>query len=71
MFKKICFHAALFTVLTGCLSSPAPRKGKVYISKQGGQYLLYREGQPFTIKGAAGFENLRELHAVGGNTIRT
>lgn len=72
MFKKICFRAALFTVLTGCLSSPAPvHKGKVYISKEGGQYLLYREGQPFAIKGAAGFENLRELHAAGGNTIRT
>ncbi|MFX1706354.1 glycoside hydrolase family 2 TIM barrel-domain containing protein [Chitinophaga sp. CC14] len=72
MLKKICFHAALLTVLTGCLSSPAPlRKGKVYIGKQGDQYQLYREGQPFTIKGAAGFENLRELSAAGGNTIRT
>ncbi|MET3879273.1 glycoside hydrolase family 2 TIM barrel-domain containing protein [Chitinophaga sp. OAE865] len=72
MFKKISFYAALCAVLTGCISSPAPlRKGKVYVGKEGKQYVLYRDGQPFRIKGAAGTENFAALHAAGGNTIRT
>jgi len=42
----------------------------VYIKKQNGKYLLYRNGKPFFIKGASGYTNLKQLSAAGGNTIR-
>lgn len=47
------------------------RNKKVFIREQDGKYTLFREGQPFLIKGAAGFSNLRQLRESGGNTIRT
>ena len=42
----------------------------VYIKNQNGKYLLYRNGEPFFVKGASGFTNLKQLRAAGGNTIR-
>ncbi|MCC5938212.1 MAG: hypothetical protein JJU34_13110 [Lunatimonas sp.] len=36
-----------------------------------GRAVLYREGVPFRIKGAAGTEHLDKLAAYGGNSIRT
>ncbi|CAL1519419.1 glycoside hydrolase family 2 TIM barrel-domain containing protein [Chitinophaga sp. MM2321] len=75
MIKKSWFHihiAALLVILAGCTSSPTPNHNrKVFISKEGAQYTLYRDGSPYMIKGAAGFEDLRKLHDAGGNTIRT
>ncbi len=44
---------------------------KVFILKQDKYYTLYRNGQPFIIKGAAGTSHLRELQEAGGNTLRT
>jgi hypothetical protein len=52
-------------------SQPADSAKKaVYIKKQNGRYLLYRNGEPFFIKGASGFTNLKQLQEAGGNTIR-
>jgi hypothetical protein len=42
----------------------------VCIKTQNGKYTLYRNGQPFFIKGVAGFTNLKRLKEAGGNTIR-
>jgi hypothetical protein len=42
----------------------------VYIKNQNGKYLLYRNGEPFLVKGASGFTNLKQLAEAGGNTIR-
>jgi hypothetical protein len=42
----------------------------VYIKTQNGKYTLYRNGQPFFIKGVSGFTNLKRLKEAGGNTIR-
>lgn len=62
---------AIFCVFTSCLNSKKPNKnGKVFISHEGKRYVLYRDGKPYTIKGAAGFTNLKQLHDAGGNTIR-
>lgn len=44
---------------------------KVFILKQHNRYTLYRNGQPFFIKGAAGTSHLRQLQQAGGNTLRT
>lgn len=42
----------------------------VEILKSGHQYHLYRNGQPFFIKGAAGFSHYDRLKECGGNSIR-
>lgn len=55
-----------------CRRAPPPSVSrKVYIGQDGGRYAIFRDGQPFTVKGAAGNGNLRALKAAGGNTIRT
>lgn len=43
----------------------------VFIKQEKGQYTLYRNGQPFMIKGASGYTHLDKLREIGGNTIRT
>jgi hypothetical protein len=51
-------------------SSVSDPKKAVYINKTEGKYSLYRNGQPFIVKGAAGYTHLKELKELGGNTIR-
>jgi Glycosyl hydrolases family 2, TIM barrel domain len=58
--------------LTACNTVPPVNKNrKVYIDNTNGKYTLFRDGQPYMVKGAAGFTNLAALKAAGGNTIRT
>ena len=53
-------------------SYDAPDRGKkVFISREADRYVLYRNGQPFMVKGASGNAWLKELHEAGGNTVRT
>jgi hypothetical protein len=42
---------------------------KVAINKQNGRYSFHHSGQPFTVKGGAGFTHIKELVNCGGNTI--
>lgn len=58
--------------MTACRQAPAPPAGrKVYIGESDGRYTIFRDGQPFIVKGAAGNGRLEALKAAGGNTIRT
>lgn len=43
----------------------------VELKKVDGRWMLYRNGQPFLVKGGAGYTYLGELAGIGGNTIRT
>lgn len=43
---------------------------KVEIKKQRGKYLLLRNGEPYYIKGGAGFDHYDKLKEYGGNSIR-
>jgi len=52
-------------------SPPDTHHRKVFIQKDGKQYTIYRNGQPFTVKGASGYTQLAEVREAGGNTIRT
>jgi len=45
-------------------------KRKVFISYKGGKFTLYRNGQPFFVKGGSGYTHLATLYESGGNTIR-
>lgn len=68
----------ILSCLLLCLSSLAcnqsqsidSAKKTVYIKNEDGKYVLYRNGEPFFVKGASGFTNLKQLSAAGGNTIR-
>jgi len=57
--------AALIAV--GC----APSAGTVTIHKSGQDYQLLRDGEPYTILGVGGFEDLPRLKRYGANTVRT
>lgn len=52
-----------------CYERPSTETG-VWIEGKGGNYTLYRNGQPFLIKGASGHGHFRELAQAGGNTLR-
>lgn len=59
------------TVLLGCKGQTEHAiHTTVYVKNQHGRYILYRNGQAFTVKGGAGFTNLEKLNEAGGNTIR-
>nr|WP_230392329.1 glycoside hydrolase family 2 TIM barrel-domain containing protein [Pontibacter sp. FD36] len=42
----------------------------VEVVKEGEKYTLYRNGEPYFIKGAAGYEHFDKVAAYGGNSIR-
>lgn len=42
----------------------------VYVKKTDGGFQLYRNGEPFYIRGASGNAHFKELANIGGNTIR-
>ncbi len=44
---------------------------KVEVKKIGINYLLYKDGKPYYIKGAGGYSYLDDLNKHGGNSIRT
>lgn len=43
---------------------------EVFVKENNGKYILYRNGQPYFIKGAAGSSHFNTLKNIGGNTIR-
>src|SRR5687767_7723484 len=47
-----------------------PPVANVVIKKEKGQYQLYRNGEPYFIKGAGGYKYYERLKACGGNSIR-
>jgi hypothetical protein len=58
--------------MAACRRAPVPSAlHKVYIGQSGGRYTIFRDGRPFTVKGAAGTGQLQALKTAGGNTIRT
>lgn len=72
IFKvDVCCFFLLFFLMACNYSKPGNTSNKtVYIKSQNGKYTLYRNGQPFFVKGASGFTNLKRLKEAGGNTIR-
>jgi hypothetical protein len=67
-----CILLFIIGLFVRCSTSPSANgHRKVFIFKDGKRYTIYRNGQPFTVKGAAGFTQLAALKEAGGNTIRT
>ncbi|WP_217606084.1 glycoside hydrolase family 2 TIM barrel-domain containing protein [Chitinophaga sp. GbtcB8] len=62
----------LFFFFIHCPTTKSPPNNrKVFIQKEGKQYVLYRNGKPFVVRGASGYTHLEKLSQIGGNTIRT
>jgi hypothetical protein len=62
----------VFFLFTSCNHKEREvKEGTVFIRKGEKGYTLFRNGNPFVIKGAAGYTNLAKLHEIGGNSIRT
>ena len=61
-------------VIYYCRKGPQNNQGfkgtaAVAVQQQNGRFFLSRRGEPFVIKGGAGYSFMRELAAAGGNTI--
>jgi len=65
-----CVLCFLFLACNQDKTGNAIDKKTVYIKTENGKHTLYRNGQPFFVKGASGFTNLKRLKEAGGNTIR-
>lgn len=66
----------LFLLVTGCTSSTdikekyVKKERKVEVVAESGSYTLYRNGEPYYIKGAAGYGHFERLKRYGGNSVR-
>ncbi|MEJ8800557.1 glycoside hydrolase family 2 TIM barrel-domain containing protein [Pontibacter sp. H249] len=68
---------AFFVFWFGCSSKPTgldkyvAQNRKVEVVKQkDGRFILYRNGKPYFIKGAAGYDHYNRIAAYGGNSVR-
>jgi hypothetical protein len=59
----------LFTYQATAMPSKSP--SKVEIKKENSTYQLFKDGKPYFIKGAVGWDFLEELAAAGANSLRT
>lgn len=78
LYKRNVFSAAFLTLsllLVGCGHQPDPNKYtrqdlKVEIVAHDVQFTLLRNGEPYFIKGAAGYDQYDRLKRYGGNSVR-
>lgn len=64
---RLLAAAAMAAWASGALAQAVP----VTLEKTARGWQLFRDGQPYLVKGAGGDQQLRELVAAGGNSIRT
>lgn len=77
-FRFIKISLLIFTIIGGLAFSlqktatkkTKDRQGKVVIKKEKNNYVLYRNGEPYYIKGAGGLTNYEKLKQCGGNSVR-
>jgi hypothetical protein len=75
--NKIPLFTMLFIFLVSCSSSSTEiaddknQKSVITIEKEGETFTLYRNGEPFYIKGIGGNKNYDQAAAAGANSIRT
>jgi hypothetical protein len=73
MWKKQIYLSITTSIIFLSFSSAEFKKSqvaKVIIKKEKGQYQLYRNGEPYYIKGAGGYKYYEKLKACGGNSVR-
>lgn len=57
--------------LSACTTKESTHVPIVELKQDGENYMLYRHGEPYYIKGAAGHENMAKVALLGGNSVRT
>ena len=67
----IALLVAPLIFFTCTMKKEGPVTSKVEIKKEGERFKMYRNGEPYFIKGAVGWSFLDELKASGGNSLRT
>ena len=61
----------LFWAETSWAANQSLTPAKVEIKKEAGKFQLYKNGEPYFIKGAVGWDFLEELKNAGANSLRT
>jgi len=71
-FKVIVWLILPYLFFNGCHTSTSNSTSNktVFLKYENGKYSLFRNRQPFLIKGGSGYTNLKTLSEAGGNTIR-
>ncbi len=68
---RLLFYLTILLHLFACEnSSEATVDRKVQIMETNGKFIISKDGQPFTIKGAGGTSQFHRLSRAGGNTLR-
>lgn len=74
-FASVNYHLLAVFILMVIFScekkNPAPQQSIVAVHYENGRAVLFRHGQPYFIKGAAGTEHMDKVALYGGNSIRT
>lgn len=74
-FARVSYPLLAVFILMAILSCEkkklSPQKSIVEIHYQNGRAVLFRHGEPYFIKGAAGTEHMDKVTLHGGNSIRT
>jgi len=68
--RNILLIIILFAFISGCDKKPEIQK-KVEFIKTGSGYQLFRNGEPFYVKGAVAWNRFDLIKAYGGNAVRT
>lgn len=69
--RPYVFPLYIFLLLfCNCNKAAGPAK-KVWVARENGKCILYRNGVPFLVRGGSGYTHMAELKAIGGNTVRT
>lgn len=71
MVRYKIFLTAAVVFFAGLYVNANNLPSKVEYRKENGKWLLYKDGAPYFIKGAVGWDFLDELKAAGGNSLRT
>ncbi|AHM61594.1 hypothetical protein D770_16700 [Flammeovirgaceae bacterium 311] len=70
--SKYYFWFCIISLLSfSCQEKPKSFVPAVEVRKEGNKFMLYRNGSPYYIKGAAGHEHMQKVALYGGNSIRT
>jgi hypothetical protein len=70
MRKLLSFACVIVLFLSACKNGYEKKGRKVEIVKQDEKFILMRDGKPYFIKGAGGYENFDKIRNYGGNSIR-
>ncbi|MHC2991732.1 hypothetical protein OB13_09090 [Pontibacter sp. HJ8] len=73
---RYAIYLATLTLFVSCSTEAAdnqryiPKGRKVEVVRNEGKFTLYKDGEPYFIKGAAGYEHFDRVKAYGGNSVR-